>query len=378
MSRRGTTGPGDRGQRPPLQPDPAMRRALLEQAEHAGQFGSWCWSPPTDEISWSDNVFRLFGLEPGEITPSRQWVREHAHPDDRHGLQRAGERLRRGLRMAPVEFRTLRAGEPRHLGLIVTAVQQPGDGPELVFGIVRDVSDQRRAEHEVRAHIAVSDALAGWDSLDRDATALLRGLAEALGFAVATLWLARGDALVAGAVWCTSPDLAEFERATRQARLAPGAALPGRAWALRAPVSATGLPGPPRSARDDAAAAAGLHGAVAVPVLKGEEVLAVVELHARQQIVLPDRRVRSLTGIGRQLGEFLSHRRGELGPAALTARQLEILQLAAAGHSSRDIAERLFLSTSTVKTHFKHIFAKLEVADRTAAVAKALRRGLFQ
>jgi DNA-binding CsgD family transcriptional regulator len=128
----------------------------------------------------------------------------------------------------------------------------------------------------------------------------------------------------------------------------------------------------------DVAAAAGLRGAVALPVLKGDEVLAVVELHAQQRIPLSDRRVRSFIGIGRELGEFLWHRRGELGPAALTARQLEILQLAAAGHSSREIAERLFVSPSTVKTHFKHIFAKLEARDRASAVAKALRRGVLQ
>ena len=39
-------------------------------------------------------------------------------------------------------------------------------------------------------------------------------------------------------------------------------------------------------------------------------------------------------------------------------------------------AQRLHLSTATVKTHMQHIFEKLEVSDRAAAVAKAIRRGL--
>jgi PAS domain S-box-containing protein len=356
-----------------------MRWVMLEGAEQVAQFGTWCWSPLTDDVSWSDNAFRLFGLEPGEITPSTQWVREHAHPDDRHRLRRAGERLRRGNRVSPLEFRTLQPDGPRSLRSIVTAVQRREDGSGLVCGIVRDVTDQRRAERQVGGHIAVSEALAAWDSLDGGAMLLLRGLAEALGFVVATFWLARDDALAPSAVWhAPSRDLARFERVTRRSRIASGAELPGQAWALGGPVGTVGVPRRPRTMREDAAAAAGLRAAVALPVLTGEEVLAVVELHARQQIRLSDRLVRSFVGIGHELGEFLSHRRGELEPPALTARQLEILQLAADGHSGREIAERLYVSTSTVKTHFKHIFAKLEAPDRASAVANGLRRGLIQ
>jgi DNA-binding NarL/FixJ family response regulator len=60
----------------------------------------------------------------------------------------------------------------------------------------------------------------------------------------------------------------------------------------------------------------------------------------------------------------------------LTAR--EILQLLAFGHTNRDIAERLYISPDTVKTHLEHIFEKLGASDRTAAVAEALRRRLIE
>lgn len=65
-------------------------------------------------------------------------------------------------------------------------------------------------------------------------------------------------------------------------------------------------------------------------------------------------------------------------PAAiLTARERQVLQLAADGRSTRDVAEQLFLSPGTVKTHFHHIYAKLGVPDRAAAVAHAMRSGLI-
>jgi DNA-binding NarL/FixJ family response regulator len=62
----------------------------------------------------------------------------------------------------------------------------------------------------------------------------------------------------------------------------------------------------------------------------------------------------------------------------LTAREIEVLQLLAFGHTNRDIAEKLFISPDTVKTHLEHIFEKLGASDRTAAVAEALRRHLIE
>jgi DNA-binding NarL/FixJ family response regulator len=61
----------------------------------------------------------------------------------------------------------------------------------------------------------------------------------------------------------------------------------------------------------------------------------------------------------------------------LTVRELEIVSLAADGHSNQEIAERLVLSAATVKTHLQNTYRKLEVPDRAAAVALALRAGLI-
>ena len=62
----------------------------------------------------------------------------------------------------------------------------------------------------------------------------------------------------------------------------------------------------------------------------------------------------------------------------LTPREVEVLQLLAFGHTNRDIADQLFISPDTVKTHLEHIFEKLGASDRTAAVAEALRRRLIE
>ncbi len=61
----------------------------------------------------------------------------------------------------------------------------------------------------------------------------------------------------------------------------------------------------------------------------------------------------------------------------LTAREVEILQLIAAGDSNQAVADKLFITLSAVKKHAGHIFAKLHVNSRTQAVARARQVGLL-
>src|SRR6185312_3474809 len=61
---------------------------------------------------------------------------------------------------------------------------------------------------------------------------------------------------------------------------------------------------------------------------------------------------------------------------ALTDRELQVLELLAAGQRNKEIAATLSISEDTARTHIKSIFVKFNVHDRTAALAEAVRRGL--
>ncbi|MDX8035769.1 response regulator transcription factor [Lentzea sp. BCCO 10_0856] len=63
---------------------------------------------------------------------------------------------------------------------------------------------------------------------------------------------------------------------------------------------------------------------------------------------------------------------------ALSARELDVLALVAKGSTNRAVAAALFISEATVKTHLLHVYAKLGVSDRAAAVAVAYERGLLR
>jgi len=63
--------------------------------------------------------------------------------------------------------------------------------------------------------------------------------------------------------------------------------------------------------------------------------------------------------------------------SVLSDREREVLQALRDGRSNKEIADRLFVAESTVKTHLKNIFAKLDVTNRTRAVSLAVEKGVI-
>ena len=63
---------------------------------------------------------------------------------------------------------------------------------------------------------------------------------------------------------------------------------------------------------------------------------------------------------------------------SLSSREIEVLERVAAGQSNTDVAAELFVSETTVKSHLAHIYSKLGVSSRTAAVAAARHDGILR
>jgi ATP/maltotriose-dependent transcriptional regulator MalT len=63
---------------------------------------------------------------------------------------------------------------------------------------------------------------------------------------------------------------------------------------------------------------------------------------------------------------------------ALSAREIQVLRLVAEGASNGDVAARLHISDATVKSHLVHVFSKLGVSSRTAAVSEARSLGMLR
>lgn len=120
--------------------------------------------------------------------------------------------------------------------------------------------------------------------------------------------------------------------------------------------------------------AAGASGYVLKSVASGELVQAIRAVAAGRNYVSP--------AVTRVLVESLVARRANPRPAdpfqTLTEREREVFQLAAEGHTNRDIAEKLGVSVKTVKAHRANMMAKLSLHDRGELVKLAIQRGVIE
>ena len=142
------------------------REALLERhrrqlvdAQAVGKIGSFEWDPVADRLEWSDELHRIFGVEPGTVT-TLAMVRELVHPDDRALLESVVATALSTLAPFAWECRTvLSDGSVRVLesrGEMVVG----GDGTLLrMIGTAQDITERRRAERElVAAHAQALEA----------------------------------------------------------------------------------------------------------------------------------------------------------------------------------------------------------------------------
>jgi len=95
-----------------------------------------------------------------------------------------------------------------------------------------------------------------------------------------------------------------------------------------------------------------------------EELLDCIRKVNRGQTCVP-------TALAAKLAESMSSE-------PLTGRELDVLNLLASGKSNKEIGSQLFITETTVKSHLRSIFGKLNVLSRTEAITTASRRGLVQ
>jgi DNA-binding CsgD family transcriptional regulator len=238
---------------------------------------------------------------------------------------------------------------------------------------------RRRADDRLEASLldSITRALLARGPLDIRREALPGELAGALGLSAAVLWLPHGEVLVARTTWALEGiDGAPLAASVREVPVERGTGLAGSAWEREEPLYQTRQTA--RESTEGRAPGTGVLWALtAIPAHTLDEVLGVVELYApfqrQSSATLP-----SLSPAAHLLGSVLDRWRVQVPLARLTPRELELLTLASHGLTTAKIAERLSLSPWTVKTHFEHIRVKLDVGDRTAAVAKSLRAGTIE
>jgi PAS domain S-box-containing protein len=125
-------------------------KTRLEEAQRIAHVGHWVFDLGNDELTWSDETYRIFGLRPQERPMNVEAFQEMIHPEDRGFLLQATQEFRGGGR-PDIEFRIVRpSGEVRiahSQGAVMRDV--PGQ-PRQRFGTVQDITDRKHAEEALQ------------------------------------------------------------------------------------------------------------------------------------------------------------------------------------------------------------------------------------
>ena len=123
-------------------------KTWLEEAQRVAHLGYWVWDLETNQVIWSEETNRIFGLE-SEVGPiGIAKVHEMIHPEDREAVLRtAEEAIRTGTR-ADCEHRLIRPGGEIRLVHSLGDLKKNPDGRTQMFGTTQDITDWKRSEEE--------------------------------------------------------------------------------------------------------------------------------------------------------------------------------------------------------------------------------------
>jgi PAS domain S-box-containing protein len=247
---------------------------------------------------------------------------ELVHPDDRAVHARTFAPLVAGeVESVRLRHRYLTAdGVTRWAEVRASLARDSAGRPNGVAGVIEDVTERHRTKQYEAAEHAVVDLLADAVDIEHGVVALLEVLCRTLDWDLAELWsldLSR-ELLVCTDAWGERREGYEALEAAREGEaFEVGDGLQGQAWARRAPIWATGLQEDPLFRRGEAATAAGVRSALALPVSRGRDVLATILFFSREEREPDPALARLLQTIGAHLAQFLQRRRAEREVVAL-------------------------------------------------------------
>ncbi|MCC6659508.1 MAG: PAS domain S-box protein [Phycisphaerales bacterium] len=239
--------------------------------------------------SASQSVERVFGWTPDELFGRNVNVlmpepHRSAHDGYLANYRRTGQTkiLGRARELEGVR----KSGESIPIEVSISRVDPPDGGLPFFVGVIRDATERKRMEWELRVVKDLALSISGAAILSEALTETLRLVCTFTEWDYGEAWMPtpEGDELVGTASWMR-PDsgLDNFARTTGQIRLRRGVGLGGRAWVTGSPVWAADVAvlGDTDFRRSAAAREAGLHAATAVPIVSEGKVIVVLQFFVR-------------------------------------------------------------------------------------------------
>jgi len=128
------------------------REVLLKDAEQVANMGSWKWIKSTDELIWSDGLYRILGKSSREITPSWNSFLDYVHAEDRPAMRSFLAEVKAVGKAARLEYRVEVNDRIRYLAMILKPIQENELSQPNVLGTVIDVTERKLYENQLKQY----------------------------------------------------------------------------------------------------------------------------------------------------------------------------------------------------------------------------------
>ncbi|MFH1878788.1 MAG: PAS domain-containing protein [Candidatus Omnitrophota bacterium] len=124
----------------------------LSEAQKAGKIGNWEWDSRTGEVFWSEEVYRIFGVSPGEYKPDFEWHIDLVAEQDRKAYRERVERALIDKKRFEHEFKLVTKDKILKYVWLHGDVEVDDSGEAVgMWGIIQDISERKKAENRIRS-----------------------------------------------------------------------------------------------------------------------------------------------------------------------------------------------------------------------------------
>ncbi len=293
----------------------ALREQQMAEAQHLAHVGSWEWDVVTGSIDWSDELYRLFGLDPGTERPTLELFMQRVLPEDRPKVRRSLEEALENCRDFATDFRfTTAGGEVRWMHGRGEAIAAEAGRPTRMRGTGHDITEHKRMQAAlVKEGVLLRGLLQTVAVAANEATSVNGAIQVAIDqicaftrWPVAHAFLSseRGEPLTSMGIWHLDDrqKFESFRRATDAMSLPRGVGLAGRVLTSASPTWVLDVSSDPTFTRRDAARQSGIVSAFAFPLSIGKEATAVLEFFTTRLEPVDKQLLEVITQVGKQLG----------------------------------------------------------------------------
>jgi len=128
----------------------ALRKSntILARAQSIAHVGNWGWNLITNDLQWSDEVFRIFAHQPMDFPPTISWLIASTHINDREIVKRSLEEALQESKLFDIDFRiTVSNGSIRYIHMVADKFKKdPSGHPMWLYGIIQDITRRKNVE----------------------------------------------------------------------------------------------------------------------------------------------------------------------------------------------------------------------------------------